>query len=480
MSDNGKHHRIILGRLFSATAGSPRAESNVDMLRLPSPASTPFSSSLRVTVCFALGLTAATARAQDEAEGSRQGKSPVELAQQEGDWSHDAPGTRHHINLAALPPTFATESVRNGPKEVHRPDGAMPQVPKGFKIEVYAAGLKNPRYLQTAPNGDIFVAETGGSRIKVLHGTDGSGHVAAPELFADSGLNKPFGLAFYPAGPDPQYLYVANTDSVVRFPYHSGDLKATGPAEKLPASIIGGGGHSTRALAFSPDGKRLYVTVGSGSNVDEGNNPKERERALVWEMNPDGTGQKIFGYGIRNPVGLAIRPGTEEVWVSTNERDGLGDDLVPDYVTQVKPGGFYGWPWFYMGNHQDPRKMGMHPELADKVLLPDVPVQSHSASLNLTFYTGSQFPSEYKGDAFACFHGSWNRDKRTGYKVIRAPIDKTTGKARGDYEDFVTGFVTPEGNVWGRPVGITVAKDGALLFSDDTTNNIWRVSYAGN
>ncbi len=418
--------------------------------------------------------------AQDESEVSRRGKAPTELAQQEGDWSHDAPGKRHHVNLTEIPPVFATESVRNGPSEVRRPDGATPQVPKGFKIDVYATGLRNPRYLQTAPNGDIFVAETGGSRIKVLHGTDPFGRAAEPELFADSDLNKPFGLAFYPAGPDPQYLYVANTDGVVRFPYHNGDRKATGPAEKLPARISGGGGHSTRALAFSPDGKRLYVTVGSGSNVDEGNNPKERERALVWEMNPDGTGQKIFGSGIRNPVGLAIRPGTDEVWVSTNERDGLGDDLVPDYVTRVKPGGFYGWPWFYMGNHEDPRQQGKHPELADKVLLPDVPVQSHSASLNLTFYTGSQFPAAYKGDAFACFHGSWNRNKRTGYKVVRVPIDKESGKAKGDYEDFVTGFVTPEGNVWGRPVGITVAKDGALLFSDDTTNNIWRVSYAGN
>ncbi len=435
--------------------------------------------------CPLLSLAAALACsqplfAQDEAEGSREGKAPADLAQQEGDWSHDTPGKRHHVDLAQLPPTFATESAHNGPHESKRPDGAMPQVPKGFKIDVYATGLRNPRYLLTAPNGDIFVSETGGSRIKVLHGTDTSGHSAAPELFTDSDLNKPFGLAFYPAGPDPQYLYVANTDGLVRFPYHNGDLKATGPAEKLPARISGGGGHSTRAIAFSPDGKRLYVTVGSASNVDEDHNPKERERALVWEMNPDGTDQKIFGYGIRNPVGLAIRPGTEEVWVSTNERDGLGDDLVPDYVTRVKPGGFYGWPWYFMGNHADPRQIGQHPELADKVLVPDVPVQSHSATLNLAFYTGDQFPAAYKGDAFSCFHGSWNRNKRTGYKVVRFPIDKATGKAKGDYEDFVTGFVTSDGNVWGRPVGITIAKDGSLLFSDDTTNNVWRVSYTGN
>ena len=197
-------------------------------------------------------------------------------------------------------------------------------------------------------------------------------------------------------------------------------------------------------------------------------------------MKPDGTDQKIFGYGIRNPVGIAIRPGTDEVWVSTNERDGLGDDLVPDYVTHVTPGGFYGWPWFYMGNHPDPRKVGMHPELADKVLTPDVPVQSHSASLNLTFYTGSQFPAKYQGDAFAAFHGSWNRNKRTGYKIVRVPIDKETGKARGDYEDFVTGFVKSDGDVWGRPVGVTVAKDGSLLFSEDAGKTIYRVSYVGS
>ena len=430
-------------------------------------------------LCLAAALACAQPLlAQDEAEGSRQGKSPAELAGQDGDWTHDAPGQRHRVDLTQLPPPYATGSARNGPHEVKRPDGAMPQVPRGFQIEVYATGLRNPRYLQTAPDGDIFVAETGGSRIKVLHDADHSGKPDTT-VFADSDLHGPFGLAFYPAGPDPQYLYVANTDSVVRFPYHNGDLKATAPAEKLPARIIGGGGHSTRALAFSPDGKRLYVTVGSGSNDDEGNNPQERERALVWEMNPDGTDQKIFGYGIRNPVGLAIRPGTDEVWVSTNERDGLGDDLVPDYVTQVKPGGFYGWPWFYMGGHEDPRKKGMHPELADQVLSPDVPVQSHSATLNLTFYTGSQFPAAYKGDAFSCFHGSWNRAKRTGYKVVRFPIDKATGKPRGDYEDFVTGFVNPDGDVWGRPVGITVARDGSLLFSDDATNNVWRVSYPG-
>ena len=418
--------------------------------------------------------------AQDEEEAKRAGQAPAQLAAEAGDWSHDAPGVKHRVDLGELPPAYATNSAVNGPKLVKRPEDAQLHVPKGFKIEEYAKGLQNPRYLLTAPNGDIFVAETGANKIKVLRDSKGDGKPETNEVFATEGLNKPFGLAFYPPGSDPQFLYAANTDGVVRYPYKNGDLKVSGPVEKLPAKIVGGGGHTTRALVFSPDGKRLYVTVGSGSNDDEGNKPIERERALVWEMNPDGTDQKIFGYGIRNPVGVAIRPGTDEVWVSTNERDGLGDDLVPDYITRVQPGGFYGWPWFYMGDNEDPRKKGMHPELADKVLKPDVPVQSHSASLNLIFYTGSQFPAAYKGDAFAAFHGSWNRAKRTGYKIVHVPIDKATGKATGEYEDFVTGFVKPDGDVWGRPVGVTVAKDGSLLFSEDAEDIIWRVSYAGN
>jgi glucose/arabinose dehydrogenase len=221
----------------------------------------------------------------------------------------------------------------------------------------------------------------------------------------------------------------------------------------------------------------MYVSIGSYSNVSD--NALEADRARIFEFNPDGTGKNVFAWGIRNAVGIAFRPGTNELWMSTNERDELGEDLVPDYISRVQRGGFYGWPWFYIGNHQDPRHKGAHPELADKVLVPDVLVQSHSATLNLCFYDGAQFPAEYKGDIFAAFHGSWNRARRTGYKIVRVPFVKATGKARGDYEDFVTGFVTPEGNVWGRPVGITVAKDGALLFSEDGNKTIWRVSYAG-
>ena len=301
------------------------------------------------------------------------------------------------------------------------------------------------------------------------------------EIFSnEDALNEPFGLAFYPPGPDPQYLYVANTDGVIRFPYRNGDTKARGPAEKLSAQLSGGGllhggGHWTRDLTFSPDGKKMYISIGSRSNVSD--NSAEANRARIFEFNPDGTGQKVFAWGIRNPVGIKFRPGSNDLWMSTNERDELGDGLVPDYISRVQPGGFYGWPWFYLGNHQDPRHKGKHPELAGKIALPDVLVQSHSATLNLCFYEGQQFPPEYKGDLFAAFHGSWNKSRRTGYKIVRVPIDKSTGRARGEYEDFVTGFVTPEGKVWGRPVGITVAKDGSLLFSEDGNNTIWRVSY---
>jgi glucose/arabinose dehydrogenase len=402
------------------------------------------------------------------------------LAPTNADWKADAPGARHKFTVDDLPRPYATRSASNSPREVRRPAGAQPLVPQGFKIEEYAGGFSYPRYLLTAPNGDTFVTESRTDSIKVLRDKNGDGKPDLTETFADSGMSDPFGIAFYPPGADPQFLYVANTDGVVRFPYRNGDTKARGPAEKLGAELsagglLRGGGHWTRDLAFSPDGKKMYVSIGSYSNVSD--NASEADRARIFEFNPDGTGRSVFGWGIRNAVGIKFRPGTNELWMSVNERDELGEDLVPDYISRVQPGGFYGWPWFYLGNHQDPRHKGKHPELAGKVLVPDVLVQSHSATLNLCFYDGTQFPSEYKGDIFAAFHGSWNRDRRTGYKIVRVPFDKSTGKARGDYEDFVTGFVTPEGNVWGRPVGITVAKDGSLLFSEDGNKTIWRVSY---
>ena len=416
--------------------------------------------------------------------GGASAAGPADLtgkAAVDADWTKDAPGVSHRITVADLPQPFASESVTNDARVVDRPAGAQLQVAPGFKIEEYAAGFRNPRYLLTAPNGDIFVTESRADQIKVLRDTNGDGKPDLTEVFAENGLKDPFGIAFYPLGPEPQYLYVANTNGVVRFSYRNGDTKARGPVEKLSAELsagglLHGGGHWTRDLTFSPDGKKMYVSIGSLSNVSDDNS--EANRARIFEFNPDGTGQKVYAWGVRNAVGIKFRPGTNDLWMSVNERDLLGDGLVPDYISSVRPGGFYGWPWFYLGAIQDPRHKGKRAELAREVIVPDVLVQSHSATLNLCFYDGQMFPAEYKGDIFAAFHGSWNKKRRTGYKIVRVPFDKGSGKARGDYEDFVTGFVTPEGNVWGRPVGITVAKDGSLLFSEDGNETIWRVSYA--
>ena len=399
-----------------------------------------------------------------------------------GGWTSDAPGVRRKITVQDLPAPSSNVLAINPPHVVGRPADAQLQVPAGFKIELYASGFRDPRFLLTAPNGDIFVTESRRNQIKVLRDTKGSGKPDLTEIFTERDLNKPFGIAFYPPGNDPQFLYVANTDGVIRFPYRNGDLKARGPAEKLGAHLSGGaarlrsGGHWTRDIVFSPDGKKMYVSIGSRSN--DSDNAAEADRARIFEFNSDGSQQKVYAWGVRNAVGIAFRPGSDDLWMSTNERDEIGEDLPPDYISSVRPGGFYGWPWFYIGNHVDPHHKGKHPELADKVIVPEVLVEAHSATLNLCFYTGNQFPAEYKGDIFAAFHGSWNRKKRTGYKVVRVPFDPSTGKPRGEYEDFVTGFVTPNGNVWGRPVGITVAKDGSLLFSEDGNGTIWRVSHA--
>lgn len=394
-----------------------------------------------------------------------------------GDWTGDAPGVQRKITVADLPSPNDTRSANNGPDVVRRPAGAQLHVPTGFQIEEFASGFRDPRSLLTAPNGDLFVAESRANQIKVLRDADGDGKPDRTELFAESELKKPFGIAFFPPGRDPQYLYVANTDGVIRFPYRNGDLRARGPAEKLGAELSGGGllrggGHWTRGLVFSPDGKKMFVSIGSRSN--DSDDAAEADRARIFQFNPDGSGRKVYAWGIRNAVGIAVRPGSDELWMSTNERDELGDDLVPDYISHVTAGGFYGWPWFYLGNHQDPRHKGAHPELAGKALVPDVLLQSHSATLHLCFYDGTQFPNEYRGDIFAALHGSWNRSRRTGYKIVRVLLHN--GKATGAYEDFVTGFVTPEGNVWGRPVGLAVAKDGSLLFSEDAHGTIFRVS----
>jgi glucose/arabinose dehydrogenase len=399
------------------------------------------------------------------------------------DYSQQKPGTFRKLTVADLPEPHATESVDNGPDLVPRPSGAWPQTLPGFKVELYASELKNPRLLRTAPNGDLFLAESYAGEIKVFRGVGKDGKAEKTEVFA-SELHQPFGVAFYPPGPNPQWIYIANTDTVIRYPYKNGDLKAQGDKQVIVPDLPGGGrlrggGHWTRDIAFSLDGKKMYVSVGSHSNNDDtDNNSAEFHRADILEFNPDGSGLRVYGYGIRNAVGIAVHPQTGELWGSVNERDELGDNLVPDYITHIQDGGFYGWPWFYMGGHQDPKHRGKHPELKAKVLTPDVILQPHFASLEMVFYEGSQFPGEYKGDIFAAEHGSWNRARRTGYEVIRVPLKN--GHATGEYEDFLTGFVTASGQVWGRPVGVAVGNDGSLFVSDDGSKSIWRVSSVGS
>ena len=401
------------------------------------------------------------------------------------DAAHEAPGIRRHLTVADLPGPLPNESVDNGPTLVDRPQNAWPIAPKGFKVELYATGLDNPRLIRTAPNGDIFLAESQPGIIKVFRGVGADGKAKTEAEFA-TGLNLPFGIAFYPAGPNPQWLYVGNTDGIVRFPYKSGDLKATGPAQSL-AELPGGGrlrggGHWTRDLAFSKDGSKLFASVGSHSNVDDSDtHPEEFHRADVLQFTPDGKFVKVYASGLRNCVGEAINPTTGELWCSTNERDGLGNNLVPDYVTHVQEGGFYGWPWFYYhgpsGGVNDPRQQGKHPELQARVITPDILVNPHFASLEMLFYTGTEFPAVFRGDGFAAEHGSWNRAQRAGYEVIRLPMKG--GHATGEYEDFLTGFVTKDGQVWGRPVGVAQANDGSLFVSDDGSRSIWHVTYIG-
>jgi glucose/arabinose dehydrogenase len=429
---------------------------------------------------LALGLLAVTivdggpSLAADDAGKTLTGKDAM------GDWTTDAPGVRRKLTLADLVSPYETPSVRNQPRVVRRPEGAWPKAPEGFAVTEFATGLTEPRVIVRAPNGDLFLAESRANRVRILRDADGDGKPELNQVFA-TGLRRPFGIAFYPPGPEPRYLYVGNTGSVVRFPYRNGEVKATGDAETIVGDIpsgreqVGGGGHWTRDLEFSADGKVLFVAVGSRSNVSD--DASEKRRANILAFDPDGKNERVFAWGIRNPVGLAKHPETGQLWTSVNERDLLGDHLVPDYITHVEERGFYGWPWYYIGPNQDPRHGGKRPELKDKVIVPDVLVQSHSASLDLIFYDGELFPREYRNEIFAAEHGSWNRARRTGYKVIRVPM--RGAKATGEYEDFLVGFVTPDGDVWGRPVGVAVAKDGSLMVTDDGSGTVWRVAYVG-
>src|SRR5262245_10312289 len=417
-----------------------------------------------------------------------------------GDWRTDAPLVRRKIT--ELPPPYATRSASNPPRVITKPASAAPKVPPGFQVELFAANLRDPRTVRVAPNGDIFIAESEPGRVRVLRAADGASTPETNEVFA-SGLQQPFGIAFYPPGSDPQWIYVANTASVVRYSYRSGDLKARGKPEMIVRELPGAGGravrrgHITRDIVFSPDGRQMFVSVGSATNDGEGMGKRDgaaiaqweaahglgsawgadTDRATVLVFDPDGRNRRVFATGLRNCVGLAVHPLTGDVWCSTNERDDLGDDLVPDFITRVREGAFYGWPWYYLGPNEDPRHRGERPDLRDKVTVPDVLIQAHSASMGMVFYDSDQFPSEYRGDAFAAEHGSWNRAKRTGCKVVRVLLKD--GVPTGEYEDFTTGFVVNDSAVWARPVGVAVAHDGALLVSEDGNGTIWRVTYRG-
>jgi glucose/arabinose dehydrogenase len=374
----------------------------------------------------------------------------------------------YHIRPGDIPgPTAGTA---NPPMIVDKPADAELHLPPGFQISPFLedGGFQTLRYLIEGDGGDLFAADVTANTITLIRDANGDGKADEHHVFAE-GLNRPFGMAI-----GHGYFYVANTDSVVRWKYTPGQAHLEGQPEEI-AKVPGGGGHSTRTLAFSADQSKLYVSVGSASNVDAEQPP----RASILEMNPDGSNLRVYASGIRNPVGLAIQPGTGELWTAVNERDMLGDDLVPDYTTHVQDGGFYGWPFSYIGSHEDPRRKGERPDLVQKAIVPDVLFQSHSAPLGMTFYTGSQFPADYRGDAFVALHGSWNRKLRTGYKVVRVRFDN--GKATGEYDDFVTGWSLgpAQPGVWGRPVSIVVHKDGSLLITDDAHNVIWRVAYTG-
>ena len=383
----------------------------------------------------------------------RAASQPPVVAMQNDPWLQ-----YHEIRADKLPPPYETPSAGNNPIMRSRPKDAALHVRPGFKVTLWASGFDDPRNMVYAPNGDIFVAEPGGGKITVLRG----GNPAQRSTFA-SGLDSPFGLAF--RGP---WLYGGTEGELVRFPYPGG-----GKAQHI--ARLESGGHSTRNVLFNRDGTKLYVSVGSSSNVsDESRTPM---RAAITEMNPDGTGARIFASGLRNPVGLALHPGTGALWTAVNERDGLGDDLVPDYVTEVHAGAFYGWPFSYLGRNVDPRRKGEHPELVAKAVMPSVLLQAHSAALGIAFYDGPMFPASYRGGLFVAMHGSWNRSQRTGYKVVFVPFNN--GRAASGYDDFVAGWAPDPSShfVWGRPVGLLVMHDGSLLISDDGAGAIWRVTY---
>ncbi|MES2535899.1 MAG: PQQ-dependent sugar dehydrogenase [Pseudomonadota bacterium] len=411
------------------------------------------------------------------------------------DWKSDAPGVRHHIRPSDLPAPVTgadpEKSIASTAKVVQPPQGALPKVPDGFAVQVFATGFKQPRTLRVAPNGDIFLSESGTGRVLVFR-ADASGTPAKPEVFAEN-LERPYGISFVPPA-DPRYVYVAAANQVVRYPYRSGEVIATGPAEVVIANIPTKR-HWTRDLAVSRDGQRLFLAVGSASNLGVAGMPEmtpekirqheathgrgaawgeEENRAVVRVFDPEGKSVRNYATGLRNCSGLAMQPGTDNLWCVVNERDHLGPNLTPDYMARVQEGAFYGWPWYYYGDREDPALKGKRPDLKGQVRLPEVLIQPHSSALSAAFYDRDAFPAEYRGDAFVALHGSHSRPEITGYKVIR--VRMKDGQPTGEYEDFMTGFVVNNDSVWGRPAGVAVTRDGALLVSDDANGTIFRVT----
>ncbi|HUR82881.1 MAG TPA: PQQ-dependent sugar dehydrogenase [Thermoanaerobaculia bacterium] len=367
---------------------------------------------------------------------------------------------RHYdVRADQLAPPYHTQSAGNPPNVVKRPANAQLVVPPGFRIDLWADDFQDPRNMILAPNGDVFVADSAAGRIVVLRGDK-------RWVFADE-LNRPFGLAFL-----GNQLFVGTEDAIVRFEYAAGQTQSRG--EPVRVTSLPAGGHATRNILFNREGTKMYVAVGSASNVsDETDQPL---RAAITEYNVDGSGKRTFASGLRNPIGLAWNGNA--LWTTVNERDGLGDDLVPDYATEVRDGAFYGWPFSYIGKNVDPRREGEHPELVGRAIAPSVLIESHSAPIMMAFYDGAMFPERYRGGAFVALHGSWNRSLRTGYKVVHIPF--RDGKPSGGYDDFVTGWAPNPANdeVWGRPAGLLVLRDGSLLISDDGAGVIWRVTHS--
>jgi glucose/arabinose dehydrogenase len=379
------------------------------------------------------------------------------------------------IGDLTLPAPYTSESTSKQSSMKDWPAGQTPKAPEGFIVTKFAGDLENPRNTYIGPNNDVFVVESGtrksNNQITVFRDTDKDGNFETRGVFLKD-LNQPYGMLIL-----KNYFYVANTDGLYRYPYKEGAMKIEGKGEKIVELPAGGyNNHWTRNLIANADGSKIYISVGSGSNNAEHGIEEETRRANILEVNPDGSGERIYASGLRNPVGMDWNPANNELWTAVNERDELGDELVPDYITSVKPGGFYGWPYSYFGKIEDPRMKGQRKDLVSKALVPDVPVGAHTASLGIVFYNKEAFPAQYKNGAFVGQHGSWNRSLLSGYKVLFVPFKN--GKPSGKPQDFLTGFIADEkkAQVYGRPVDVTVMNDGSLLVNDDSGNTIWKVS----